>query len=183
MADTLKARLLDLAGAFENCSCSVEYKDRGLLDPACDAHDDVGALLRAAASALPDEPSTDVWSEWEGLRDAYAKAYRWQALPVGPHGEAPHTTATRTALDTFFRRCIGVRREPDAYTLTFDSKFSASKRCRALFMDGNGLKTSFGTLGQVQERAGNFFDRNPRIEGVYIDRAPVITPDEDGRAS
>jgi hypothetical protein len=90
MADTLKTRLLARADAFDD------------FDQRSDA-----ALLRKAASALPDEPSADVWAEYEGLRKAFEVEVdvftTGQERAYNIPGDEANLNAARTALDTFRR--------------------------------------------------------------------------------
>jgi hypothetical protein len=62
------------------------------------------------ASALPDEPSADVWAEYEGLVLEYAVAN--EGYGSGRGADEVRVRAARSALDTFMRRCIGVGRAP-----------------------------------------------------------------------
>jgi hypothetical protein len=128
------------------------------------------------------EPSADVWAEYVKRRDALER-WTWRFATLDAPAEiaeaTDHREAARTALDTFFRRCIGVRREPD-YWVIEELNADGSVNGRDWYETADD---ALNTWQWALERQGDPAAKKARGPlPVYIDRAPV-TSDEDGRAS
>jgi hypothetical protein len=132
------------------------------------------AIRQIRRAALPNESPVG-WDEYVKLR----RAFEDSIVDCCKGGSSPDYFPTRTALDAFIRRCIGVRGEPSGrpygWIAEWQNPAGEWHPCPTSIDDFARLNVEEWIVEQVDEGIAPL-DRF-RVSRLYIGRAPV-TPDE-----